>query len=351
MITPATFQKKLLQWFDQYGRKQLPWQLNKTPYRVWVSEIMLQQTQVQTVIPYFEKFMRVFPTLKSLSEASINDVLHLWAGLGYYSRARNLHHAAKKMMSEFNGNLPKDIKALTSLPGIGPSTAGAITAIAFQLKATILDGNVKRVLARIHGITQPINEKKTEALLWQLAIKYTPKNRIADYTQAIMDLGATLCTRRQPLCTSCPYLKFCITYNQQLTEIIPTKKANKKLPVKSANFLFIMTNQTCFLEKRPLKGIWGGLWSVPEWSANIEDETLQTYLKSIFQVSAKNIQRLNTIKHTFTHYHLNIQPIVIHLKNKPRKKLDPNTQIWYNPNMPATIGLPKPISDFMRSLT
>lgn len=351
MITVATFQKKLLLWFDQHGRKHLPWQHDKTPYRVWVSEIMLQQTQVLTVIPYFERFMAAFPTIKALADANLNDVLHLWAGLGYYSRARNLHKAANKIVTHFNCNLPNQVQELQSLPGIGPSTAGAIAALAFQQPATILDGNVKRVLARLHGFTQPINEKQIEQRLWDLAKEYTPKKRIADYTQAIMDLGATLCTPRQPTCPTCPFLKTCVAYNQGLAETIPIKKTSKKLPTKTADFLFILANQTCLLEKRPDKGIWGGLWSVPEWPTQTNHEAIEDYIKTTFKVSIQDIQHLPTIKHTFTHYHLKIQPIVIHLKRQPRVGLDPHTQIWYNPNMPATIGLPKPISDFMRNLT
>src|SRR5579862_6423950 len=194
------FQKSILTWFDQHGRKHLPWQKNKTPYRVWVSEIMLQQTQVSTVIPYFERFMLQFPDITQLANAHEDAVLHLWAGLGYYSRARLLHRAANKIVADYHGQFPNTLDELKKLPGIGPSTAGAILAIAFNQTATILDGNVKRVLARFHGITAPINEKKIEDQLWELAISYTPHHRVADYTQAIMDIGATLCTRSKPDC-------------------------------------------------------------------------------------------------------------------------------------------------------
>src|SRR3990167_8286209 len=204
-LTPKKFQQLLCQWFDTHGRKNLPWQKNKTPYRVWLSEIMLQQTQVSTAIPYFQRFLTRFPTIKSLANASEDEVLHLWTGLGYYSRARNLYHAAKLVVEKHHGKFPDQLEELEKLPGIGRSTAGAILSIAFEKKATILDGNVKRVLTRLYGITEWVGEKKIIEALWKLAEKYTPAFRCADYTQAIMDLGATLCIRGKPACEKCPF--------------------------------------------------------------------------------------------------------------------------------------------------
>lgn len=257
-LTATTFQRRLLKWFDTHGRKSLPWQIDKTPYRVWISEIMLQQTQVATVIPYFVKFMRQFPDVASLAEAHEDEVLHLWAGLGYYSRARNLQRAAKMVMADFDGRFPGTLETLQRLPGIGPSTAGAIMSIAYQQPAAILDGNVKRVLARIHAITQPINEKRTEEWLWDLAVEYTPNKRVADYTQAIMDLGATLCTRSKPNCKACPFAAECKAYAADLVNQIPAKKAAAKIPTREATFLIIRCEDRVLLHKRPPSGICGG---------------------------------------------------------------------------------------------
>ena len=238
-MTPHQFQTLLLNWFDHSGRKHLPWQQNKTPYRVWISEIMLQQTQVKTVIPYFERFMQQLPDIVSLANAHEDKVLHLWAGLGYYSRARNLHRAAKIIVETYQGNFPDTVFSLQQLPGIGQSTAGAIVAIAFNQKAAILDGNVKRVLARLHGISEPVNEKRTEKKLWELAEHYTPDKRAADYTQAMMDLGATLCTPSKPACTACPLIQHCVAHQLDIVDVLPKKKTTRELPIRSATFLIV----------------------------------------------------------------------------------------------------------------
>lgn len=242
-LKPATFHTLIFRWFAKYGRKHLPWQQNKTPYRVWISEIMLQQTQVATVIPYFERFMQAFPTVAALANAKEDEVLHLWAGLGYYSRARNLHRAAKMIMEKWNGELPDRRDDLITLPGIGLSTAGAILSIAFHQPTAILDGNVKRVLSRFHAICDPIDDKKTENQLWQLAEYYMPTIQTADYTQAMMDLGATLCTRSKPDCTSCPLARHCKGHELQIAASLPRKKAAKVLPVRSAIFLVLKSQQ------------------------------------------------------------------------------------------------------------
>ncbi|HLF66344.1 MAG TPA: A/G-specific adenine glycosylase, partial [Gammaproteobacteria bacterium] len=225
MLTPARFQQSVLAWFDDHGRKSFPWQQNKTPYRVWVSEIMLQQTQVTTVIPYFERFMQRFPDVATLANASDDDVLHLWSGLGYYSRARNLHRSAKIIQQDYQGHFPDELELLCELPGIGKSTAGAILTCAFHKKATILDGNVKRLLTRFYALHTP-----KDIDLWALAEKLTPRQRVADYTQVMMDLGATLCTRLNPNCSRCPLKKHCLAFAQDLTTVLPAKKVSRRIP-------------------------------------------------------------------------------------------------------------------------
>lgn len=351
-LTPQQFHRKILNWFDRHGRKHLPWQQNKTPYRVWVSEIMLQQTQVTTVIPYFERFMEHFPDLISLAAASIDRVLHLFAGLGYYSRGRNLHKTAQILLEQYHGEFPKTLSELQTLPGIGKSTAGAILAIAFNEPATILDGNVKRVLSRLYGITTPINEKETENKLWELAIKLTPKKRVAHYTQAMMDMGATLCLRSKPQCESCPLQKNCSAYSQQLTHLLPIKKIQAKLPVRTATFLLLKKNGQILLQQRPTKGIWGGLFSLPEISGKPDRKQIRAFCRKNYAILAKDIKHFTELapfRHTFTHYHLDIFPVLIDSK-KVNITMAELSQIWYNPHQPKAIGLPKPVQSLIKRL-
>jgi A/G-specific adenine glycosylase len=350
VITSKKFQTLLLRWFDQHGRKHLPWQQNKTPYRVWISEIMLQQTQVATVIPYYERFMNIFPTLNDLANGAEDQVLHLWAGLGYYSRARNLHKAANMVMEKFAGKFPDHMEGLLELPGIGASTAGAILSIAFNQRATILDGNVKRVLARLHGITDPIDDKAVEKQLWDIAIDYTPEQRTADYTQAIMDLGATFCTRSKPQCANCPFAKNCAGYQEGIAALIPRKKKAKEIPVRTATFILFKQGNRVLLQKRPPVGIWGGLWSLPEMVGEPCLKTIQQYCRQQWKMNIKDFEALPSFRHTFSHYHLDIFPIVIELKKAPAKIMEAEQQIWYNPGKPESVGLPKPVQQLMRHL-
>ncbi len=349
-ITPHRFQALLFKWFDQHGRKQLPWQKNKTPYRVWVSEIMLQQTQVKTVIPYFERFMQQFPTIDALAAAPEDQVLHLWAGLGYYSRARNLHRTAKVIIEQLDGIFPDTLKELQQLPGIGLSTAGAIISIAHQKRATILDGNVKRVLARFYGITDPINEKKIENHLWQLAETLTPTKRTADYTQAIMDLGATLCTRSKPSCLQCPFVRHCVAHQQNIASLLPRKKVTKKIPVRRATFIILKKDHHIYLQKRPNNGIWGGLWSLPEMAGKPEKQAIVSFCQEQWQLSVKHYQTLPAFRHTFSHYHVDIFPILIDADRLSTKTMTAASQIWYNLQHPNKIGLPKPVQSLLREL-
>ncbi|HVE44540.1 MAG TPA: A/G-specific adenine glycosylase [Gammaproteobacteria bacterium] len=347
-LSPKQFQSLILKWCDQHGRKNLPWQKNKTPYRVWLSEIMLQQTQVATVIPYFNRFIRQFPSVAMLAKAAEDEILHLWTGLGYYSRARNLLRAAKMVMKEFQGRFPDNIEDLQQLPGIGPSTAGAILALGYEYQATILDGNVKRVLARLHGITDPINEKQTENQLWEIAKQYTPIQRIADYTQTMMDLGATICTRGKPQCDHCPLIDYCIAYQQNIAASLPVKTKARPIPTRTATFLLIKNRDTFLLSKRPPSGIWGGLWSFPEMPNTVNNKTIIDFCKEEWHIKPTKITPLLPFRHTFTHFHLMMQPVLVCIKKQPAAKImTAKQQIWYNPAEPDAIGLPAPIRNLL----
>jgi A/G-specific adenine glycosylase len=350
IISASQFQKSILAWFKQHGRVHLPWQKNKTPYRVWISEIMLQQTQVTTVIPYFERFMLRFPTIQKLAEASEDEVLHLWTGLGYYSRARNLHKTAKIIKENYRGKFPDEISELEELPGIGRSTAGAIVSIAFQKPAAILDGNVKRVLTRFYAINTWPGEKKTHDLLWNIAEQYSPSKNTAAYTQAMMDLGATICIRGKPLCNQCPLKKHCHARQQGIEKLLPISKPKKNLPIKQSTLLLIQHNKTILLQKRPPTGIWGGLWSLPEMVAHVSTNKIQTHCKKQFKFNPKKIQLGSIFRHTFSHFHLDILPALVTIESTPFKTMESEQQIWYNLRQSQAVGLPAPIKKLLRSL-
>ncbi|MGB8326770.1 MAG: A/G-specific adenine glycosylase, partial [Steroidobacteraceae bacterium] len=261
----------LIVWHETGGRHELPWQRGRSLYRVWISEIMLQQTQVATVIPYYERFIARFPTVRALADASIDDVLHLWSGLGYYARARNLHQAAQRIRDEFAGEFPGDFASVASLPGIGRSTAGAILALALNQRFAILDGNVKRVLARYFGVAGNATERAVEKRLWVLSERCTPVERVDDYTQAIMDLGATLCTRSRPLCALCPLATDCVARRQGRQTEFPAPRRSAPHGMRRAKRVVMLLararDQSVLLEKRPPRGIWGGLWCLPEFAS------------------------------------------------------------------------------------
>lgn len=346
-MKPEQFQKLVLSWFRLHGRKDLPWQQNKTPYRVWVSEIMLQQTQVSTVIPYFLRFMERFPNLLALTKSSEEDVLHLWTGLGYYSRARNLFRTAKIIQENFAGNFPFEQNELENLPGIGRSTAGAIRAIAFGKPATILDGNVKRVLTRFYAIQKWPGDKNALDELWSLAEKLTPKKAVADYTQAMMDIGATVCVRGQPVCQKCPLQSDCVAYKSGIEKKLPLPKPRKILPIKEVALLILKNKEQVLLEKRPSNGIWGGLWSLPELAGKPSMDDIHTKCLSK-KVTIQTIQPAEPFRHTFSHFHLDISPILISIK-KP-KIMEGKAQIWYNLREPPKLGLPAPIKSILSKL-
>ncbi len=334
------FSERLLSWFDQHGRKNLPWQQDISPYRVWVSEIMLQQTQVTTVIPYFEKFIQRFPIVNALADASEDEVLHLWTGLGYYARARNMHRAGKIITTEHNGQFPDSLDALVQLPGIGRSTAGAILAIAHGQQATILDGNVKRVLARCYAIEGWPGQTAIANQLWTQAENLTPKNRSRDYAQAIMDIGATLCTRSKPRCDVCPFDEHCLALLENRIDQLPGKKPKKNMPEKSTCMLLIENSKgEWLLHKRPNSGLWGGLWSFPECAEDKIDATLAN-----LGIDVKQLEPLSPFRHTFTHFHLDISPILVISSSTQRLVDEPNRHVWYSLHQPLEIGLTRPVT-------
>ncbi len=352
MIIPSIkrdwFANALLKWYAKHGRHDLPWKKPLDVYRVWVSEIMLQQTQVATVIPYFARFMKSFPDLATLANASQDLVFNHWAGLGYYARARNLHKAARMVMQDFKGKFPKDVPTLATLPGIGLSTAGAILSQAYNLRAPILDGNVKRVLCRFHGIKAWPGEKAVHDKLWDLAEYYTPKTQAADYTQATMDLGATCCTRSKPNCEACPLKKHCVAFAHHEQSLCPGKKPRKKLPSKQLYMLCAQNQKGEFLlEQRPLKGIWAGLWSLPEFKT---ESDILPWIKKHLGSPENALVSLSSISHTFTHYHLSIEPRCLKLSKNPRLKKEKEHLRWLNEKALDERGLPAPIQKLLMTI-
>ncbi|MEM1437055.1 MAG: A/G-specific adenine glycosylase [Pseudomonadota bacterium] len=349
---PAWLATALLPWFDRFGRKDLPWQRERTPYRVWVSEIMLQQTQVATVIGYYERFLARFPSVAALASAPIDEVLHLWTGLGYYARARNLHRAAQQVVTEFNGELPTGVDALTTLPGIGRSTAGAIAAISQGQHAVILDGNVKRVLTRFHAIAGYPGTTAVSTTLWTLAEAHTPPERTADYTQAIMDLGATLCVRRKPACDACPLAARCQARALDRPEDFPGRKPRKEKPVRAARvWLILDPKDRLLLEQRPPSGIWGGLWTPPETAA---DTTLSTLAAQLDWLEGELVETepLTPFRHTFTHYHLELDPRTVRFSPSRRTAgvAEEERFCWYDRGAAPALGLSAPTVRLLEAL-
>ncbi len=340
---------KLLAWHERHGRKDLPWQRNPSPYRVWVSEIMLQQTQVQAVVPYFERFVARFPEVQALAEAELDEVLHLWSGLGYYARARNLHKAAG-LVAAGGGALPTTQAGLEALPGVGRSTAGAILALAMGRAAPILDGNVKRVLARFHGVGGVPNAPETLRALWGHAKAHTPQTRTAEYTQAIMDLGATLCTRHAPGCPACPLAKRCAALaTGRVAEIPPTAKRGAKPVRKARMYLISVPTGACLLERRPNFGVWGGLWSPPQRDPSCSPEAVCADF-GIRAAAIAEHRAASVFRHSFTHFHLDIEPHYLRLAEQPNRVGDGGGLLWYDPTHPPAVGLPAPVAALLASL-
>ncbi|MCB1725084.1 MAG: A/G-specific adenine glycosylase [Chromatiaceae bacterium] len=336
------FAARVLRWFDRHGRHDLPWQQDPDPYRVWVSEIMLQQTQVATVIPYFERFMQRFPDVRTLAVAPSDDVLHHWSGLGYYARARNLHATAQTVVADFDGRMPDDLDTLQSLPGIGRSTAGAILSLACGQRQVILDGNVKRVLARCFAVDGWPGTGAVQRELWRLTERLTPRDRVADYNQAMMDLGATLCTRSSPDCAVCPLHADCAARSTGRQADYPGRKPKRPLPQRAVTMLLVRNaDGELLLERRPPSGIWGGLWSLPETRpGNDPAGWCRTHLAAPAQV----VRRLAPRRHTFSHFHLHIEPVELLLNGPGCGVLEGDARLWYNPARPQDLGFAAPVA-------
>ena len=341
------FSDALLQWFDHHGRHDLPWQHPRTPYRVWLSEIMLQQTQVATVIPYFEKFLLRFPDLKSLAKSELDDVITLWAGLGYYTRARNLHRTAMICTEIHAGELPTSLDALIALPGIGRSTAAAILSQAHDQPFAILDGNVKRTLSRYYGITGWPGLPAVEKELWELSEKLLPEKRNADYTQAIMDFGATLCTRSKPNCMECPLKVSCVAYRENRVSELPTKKPGKKIPTRHTVMVVLLNRHNeVLLSRRPAKGVWSGMWSLPEVTQLDEAQALMQQKTN----SPTTHIELPEFQHTFSHYHLMIKPFLWRDLQAKHTIADADSARWHPLSGLTSVGLPAPVKKLLESL-
>lgn len=341
------FSQAVLHWFDQHGRKHLPWQQDISPYKVWISEVMLQQTQVATVIPYFERFMKEFPSIHDLAAAEQDKVLHLWTGLGYYARARNLHACAKKVSADFQGEFPRSVDELEKLPGIGRSTAGAIASLSMGINAAILDGNVKRVLCRYFAVEGWPGTTAVQKQLWEIAERLTPNERCNHYTQAMMDMGAILCTRSKPQCGICPLAPNCEAHAQGNPKDYPHPKPKKDKPEKHIQLLMLQDPKgRILLEQRPQQGIWGGLWSFPELT--MDDDAL-AHCQLRFFDSAASQEYWQPFRHTFSHYHLHIQPVLIRLSKTPQA-IGESNQHWYNPAKPSELGLAAPVKTLLTKL-
>ena len=343
---PADFSSRLIAWQKIHGRHDLPWQNTLDPYAIWVSEIMLQQTQVTAVIGYYAKFMARFPDIASLANATQEEVLQHWSGLGYYSRARNLHNAAQTIMDEHDGEFPQDFEQIQTLSGIGRSTAAAIASFAFEQNQTILDGNVKRVLARHYVIEGWTGIPKIEKQLWTLAESLIPEQDMIAYTQGLMDLGATICTHGKPKCDICPLKGSCFALAQNKTKALPTPKPKKTIPQKQTTMLLILDGNEVMLEKRPSNGIWGGLWSLPEIS--MQDIASEVTLRR-FGLDVEAEEPLESIQHVFTHFKLEILPQPLSLTSRPLQSNMPYI-IWLPIEDAIGAALPTPVRNILLNL-
>ncbi len=339
----ASFALRLIAWQRTHGRHDLPWQ-GGDAYRVWLSEIMLQQTQVTTVIPYYQRFLASFPNVAALAAATEEQVLTHWSGLGYYARGRNLHRAAQLVVAKHHGEFPTAFDDIVALPGIGRSTAAAICALAFHQRRAILDGNVKRVLARYCGIAGWTGDKKIEARLWQQAEALLPKNDVAIYIQAQMDMGATLCTRSKPECGECPVQDGCVAHQTHSVGELPTPRPKKAVPEKHATFLLLMHGNDILLEKRAPQGIWGGLWCLPQLDDG--QEIVADYLRRNGIKVEERIE-LGEFTHTFTHFKLHISPVLLRVISKPLRAQQEGSK-WLDVGEALSAAIPTPVRGLLK---
>ncbi len=346
-VDAASFAQTVLEWFRRYGRRDLPWQ-GQDAYRVWLSEIMLQQTQVTTVIPYYHDFVERFPSIGHLADADIDEVLQQWQGLGYYARARNLHKAARILRDEHRGRFPRDFDAVAALPGIGRSTAGAILSFAFGQRWPILDGNVKRVLARCFRVPGTYAQSETMKQLWYLAESVTPAENAADFNQAMMDIGSMVCLGSRPKCEACPLQRLCSSYRHHCQADYPQKKRTRAKPRKATLMLLHRCGERLLLWRRPPSGIWGGLWSLPEVDGEIDIPLWQQSFLGVEQ-APRTIQH-DVIHHQFTHYSLDISLAIVELDALPDRISDPDNYAWVDVAELADHGLPTPVRKLLSSL-
>jgi A/G-specific adenine glycosylase len=337
----------LLAWAEQHGRHDLPWQQHVTPYRVWISEVMLQQTQVATVLPYYTRFLARFPDVGTLAAASLDEVLSLWTGLGYYARARNLHRSARLVMQSQGGCLPITMAELQALPGIGRSTAGAILALAQGLRQPILDGNARRVLARFFAVGGDPGDRETLQRLWALAEACTPRERVDEYTQAIMDLGSGICVHSRPRCDVCPLSSGCQAFHAGRQGELPSPRRRRRRPERVAFALVaVHPSGAVLLERRPAPGLWGGLWSFPMF----ESETDLRAFSAHFSASTCELRALPPQQHAFTHFGLTLHPVVVRIEGEQAGLEDNPACLWYDPASPAEVGLSKAVTNLLASL-
>jgi A/G-specific adenine glycosylase len=342
----TAFASRIVAWQREHGRHDLPWQGTRDPYRIWLAEVMLQQTQVATVVPYYQRFLARCPDLQSLALAPLDDVLALWSGLGYYSRARNLHQAASLALEAHGGEFPSTYDEVLRLPGVGRSTAAAILAFSRGERRAILDGNVKRVLARAFAVQGYPGDRSVEKELWRHAEALLPETGIEAYTQGLMDLGARICMRTKPRCLLCPVAPDCAAHAQGREEAYPEPRPAKRLPQRQTLMLLYLDRGSVLLEKRPPTGVWGGLWSLPEADRAADTETL---CRDRFGVAPARVQRLDAIRHGFTHFRLTIHPVAVWLAGASLRAEDSNA-MWMQPEETLRVALPAPLKPLLASL-
>ncbi len=343
----SEFARRVVRWQSRAGRNDLPWQGTRDPYAIWVSEIMLQQTQVATVVPFYARFMERFPDIATLAAAPLDDVMRLWSGLGYYSRARNLHRAAQLIMTRHGGLFPETRADIEQLPGVGRSTAAAIAGFAFGARAAILDGNVKRLLARHFLVEGFPGDRAVEGELWSLAESLLPRRDVAIYIQGLMDLGAMICTTRRPGCSRCPLRVTCAARIADRVDELPAPRPRRKVPLRATIMAVLRHNGDVLLEKRPASGVWGGLWSLPELATDADPSRA---VAQRFGCNVRQVGRLASMRHTFTHFTLEIRPVLVDVDVSTPHAAEPGS-MWLPLEAAATAALPAPIKRLLARLS